>query len=322
MKQAAPAARWARRSIGCSETRPEGFHCPFMPPGSMSSSGKTARGIRNMNARYEDYVAVEKEKQERAMNQLIRTTTAPPPAMIQELEAELARYRATTGEGFGGDSDNNSFAPIIVCDVTDKGNEWHDRNGAPFTGRWLVTGTSKEIVFWKDGLIDQTKTIPEQALEGRDIFKAVEELNNATDPSTWVDGGYGPKPPWQPNFIVNLLNPATAEERRFISHTFGGSVCFHELRAAVRKKRRLFNNPFLSPVVEPRLTAYGKKGPGTRPYLPAVEWMEFGSTAAPAIEHKPAPLPIADDANGGPIGPEPPPHTSIPDEYSDFPGFE
>jgi hypothetical protein len=204
-------------------------------------------------------------------------------------------------DGFG-DGGDDGYMPLVFCDVTQKGNEWQDRHGEPVTGQFLVTAVDSEVVYWgQDGRPDRTKAIRKQPgipLPDRD---EVDEINEKTDKSEWRETEFGLKGPYQLQWYVFLLDPATAAQRKFVTSSFGGEVCWREIKSAIENMRKLRGQPRCCPVVELTLAKYGKKGPGTRPCLKPVAWMEFGNSgaaAAPAIEHKPVPLlpaePVAD----------------------------
>jgi hypothetical protein len=230
----------------------------------------------------------------------------------QERKAKQELMTTTAGNGFGhddgfDDDSGDDFLPLIFCDVTQAGNEWQDRHGEPLGGtRWLVTAVDSEVVYWgKDGRPDQTKSIRRQQgvpLLDRD---EVDELNEKTDRSEWRESQFGPKGPWQLQWYVFLLDPTTAARKKFVTSTWGGQYCWNEIKSAITGMRKLRGQPRICPVVELQLTAYGKKGPKTRPYLKPVAWMEFGNGGAtmPALA-APVPLAIAEPAEPAkpPIG--------------------
>jgi hypothetical protein len=249
-----------------------------------------------MSRTYEALKQQHDEQERRKTRQELTTTTALPALPVSDGFDDAA-------------NSSNSFAPIISFDGTRNENQWHDRNGNPVGGRWLVTGLEEEIVYWdkNTNLPDRTKSIPKEP--GKPLPN-VEDMNDRLDRSLWRTTPYGLQGPYQHQRIVHLLDPATAAERRFISTSGGGAVCYYELGKSVQKMRRLQRQPHLNPIVElSTAKSLFKRGPELRPYLHPVEWMVFGNSAtpAPAIEHQP------DNGNGGPE--EPPPYDTIP-EYA------
>jgi hypothetical protein len=203
-------------------------------------------------------------------------------------------------DGFDDFSDDG-FAPIIVFDATKPPPYWRDRSGNTFDGEWLAKDLTEEIVFWnKDGLIDRTKTIPKQS--GKQL-PDVRELNEDLDRSLWRETQFGLQGPYQHQRVIHLHDPAKGAERRFISTSAGGAVCYRELAKSVQNMRRVHGR-HVSPIVEPQFkkTPFSR-GPQFIPHLQPVRWIEFGNGAtALAIEHQPV------NGNGG-SQEEPPPHT-------------
>jgi hypothetical protein len=152
----------------------------------------------------------------------------------QERQSVITTPRALPAPASDGfdEFNDDGFAPIIVFDATKPPPYWRDRSGNPFEGEWLAYDMKEEIVFWNnDGLIDRTKTITKQPGKR---FPDVEDLNDAVDRSLWRDTQFGSQGPYQHQRVVLLLDPTTGGERRFISTSAGGAVCFRELAKSVQ----------------------------------------------------------------------------------------
>jgi hypothetical protein len=230
---------------------------PPMPRGNDSGTNKE-REIQ-MSKLYDAL----KAQEEAATSQLM--TVLPPEA----------------GDGFDGfDDGGDDYLPLVFCDVTKPGHEWHDRHGEPVGGQWLVTAVDSEVVYWgPDGRPDRSRTIRKQPgtpLPNRD---EVDDLNAKADRSEWHDTAFGPRGPYQLQWYVFILDPAAAGRRKFVSSSFGGETCWREIRSAIANMRKLRGQPRICPIVELSLAKFGKKGPGLRPALKPVAWTEFGAVA-------------------------------------------
>jgi hypothetical protein len=207
-----------------------------------------------------------KEQEEAATKQMM--TVLPPEA----------------GDGFDGfDDGGEDYLPLVFCDVTKPGHEWHDRHGEPVGGQWLVTAVDSEVVYWgPDGRPDRSRTIrkqPGMPLPNRD---EVDDLNAKADRSEWHDTAFGARGPYQAQWYVFLLDPATAAQCKFVTSSFGGETCWKEIKSAIVNMRKLRGQPRACPIVELSLAKFGKKGPGIRPSLKPVAWMEFGGSGVAA----------------------------------------
>jgi hypothetical protein len=147
-------------------------------------------------------------------------------------------------------------------------------------GRWLCQGMpakdteyfaidcKRVIQRWHD------QTIMEEIFEP---LPDVTKLNQGIPKSEWEPGLDGsPKPPFQENRVICLLDPQTAEKFTVISSSIGLRIAYEQLIDSVQTMRKLRGAPVV-PVVQlacaPMKTRFGLK---TRPHLAIVRWVNFG----------------------------------------------
>src|SRR5262249_20270472 len=103
-----------------------------------------------------------------------------------------------------------------------------------------------------------------------------------------------PRPPYQLNHVIYLLNPVTAQKFTVINSTVGLSIAYRELVDAVRTMRKL-RGVVVVPVVRlgsaPMKTKYGVK---SRPHFPIMRWVTFGAAGITADTPKMIGAPIAE----------------------------
>jgi hypothetical protein len=145
-------------------------------------------------------------------------------------------------------------------------------------------------------------------------------LNAAVDRSLWRTTDYGDQGPYQHQRIVNLIDPATATERRFITSTWGGAACFRELRNAVRTMRQLRGRQ-MAPIVELKVVKWGKRGPQLGPCLHIVDWMEFGATAPARIAPAASPQQAQPEEDQRRVAASPAASPTPDDYYDDYVPF-
>jgi hypothetical protein len=242
------------------------------------------------------------------MNELSQTQATKEKQMVDDKQTNSLNRQPENTERSMSDADNlpteysDGFddwagndrliqGEHIKFDATDTGNHWKYRDGSPVAPRrWLVTGIAEVLQRWKNkkpiGLIIKQpgKSLPD-----------IEELNAAIDRSEWETGLDGkPRPPWQHQRAVYMLDPDSAEQATFISATVGGRIGFDELKGSVLRMRQL-RGQRVAPFVElKRKTFPTDFGPKPRPWLKPVDWIEIGNGAAqiagpqqPLIEHQP-----------------------------------
>jgi hypothetical protein len=192
-------------------------------------------------------------------------------------------------DGFSGsntEGDRLIIGDIIKCDVT-KPQPWINRDDSPLDlGReWFVMSTRTALQLWQHGeLIDtlvkqKGKPLPDLA-----------ELNAKIPQSTWDEGFDGkPKPPWQQQWFVHLLDPQTAERRTFVGNSIGAMRGVTELQDDVSWMRRL-RVKAVSPIVtfgtKPMNTKYGIK---PRPWFRVTRWIALNIDGGVAVENKTPP---------------------------------
>jgi hypothetical protein len=117
----------------------------------------------------------------------------------------------------------------------------------------------------------------------------VNELNAAIPRDQWELGLDGqPRPPWQRQYIVYLLDMTDASLFTYINSTVGARIAVTRLIECVGWMRALKGAevfPVITTDSRPMKTAFGTK---MRAEFTIVEWHDFGGEEKPAIEDKSA----------------------------------
>ena len=152
----------------------------------------------------------------------------------------------------------------------------------------LAMSTAICLQCWKDGQpIDTIIKQPNKPLPD------VDALNAKIPESEWEPGlDEKPRPPWQKEFIVYLVNPTDASIYTFINSTMGAQIAFDRLKSKVVLMRQM-RGANVVPIVkldsQAMKTKFGQK---IRPEFTILEWRQLGSAegkdANPAgsIEHQ------------------------------------
>jgi hypothetical protein len=126
----------------------------------------------------------------------------------------------------------------------------------------------------------------------------VEELNAAIPRETWEDGLDGkPKPPWQLQYVVFLLDISDASLCTFANSTVGAKLAYERLTDRVSWMRSLRGANVLPLVQLDAKPMKTKTGPKQRPEFTIIDWRDLSGGPAVAqqqpqraIEAKPAAL--------------------------------
>jgi hypothetical protein len=170
---------------------------------------------------------------------------------------------------------------------------WTDRDGLTPPGPLLALGTTRALQCWQDQHpVDTIIENPDESLPD------VDALNEQIPMKEWEIDRHtnAPKPPWQLNYVVYLLNVDTADTYTFLNSTAGARIAVERL-ADKFKFMRAMRGPNVAPIVRldsrPMKTNYGQK---IRPEFTVVEWRELGAQmqeATPQLEHKTVGTPVA-----------------------------
>src|SRR5262245_60820436 len=106
---------------------------------------------------------------------------------------------------------------------------WTDKDGAAPPAQLLALGSVTAIQRWKD------KRPVETIVKRPGVpFPNVEDLNDQVPQSEWEPGVDGqPRPPWQLQYFVYLLNGATAEKFTYANGTTGAGIAVRNLKDQV-----------------------------------------------------------------------------------------
>jgi hypothetical protein len=97
---------------------------------------------------------------------------------------------------------------------------------------YLVVAIDLEVIKWADGKPDRRLLAPGEK------FSNIDSLNLEAPRSEWSEGPGGLRGPWQRQFLLRLLNPATMGRITFVTHTVGGGIAVKDLVARVKWMRR------------------------------------------------------------------------------------
>jgi hypothetical protein len=175
------------------------------------------------------------------------------------------------------DDDDDGYSGSLVSGRLIKGqllrwnetNDWIDRDGLRPPEIMLAIAISEALQCWRNK--KPVETITEKPLPD------VNDLNEAVPKSEWEPGLDGkPKPPWQHQVIVYLIDPTSGGFFTYLNSTIGARMAVDQLREKVITMRAL-RGVRVMPVVKlthrPMKTAFGMK---RRPEFEVVEWRQWG----------------------------------------------
>jgi hypothetical protein len=160
---------------------------------------------------------------------------------------------------------------------------WSTQDDPDMTGTQLLAlTTTKAIQRWQlkepvDTVVDSGAGLPD-----------IDELNAKIPRAEWEPGLDGqPRPPWQRQFVVYLLDTSDASIFTFANGTIGARIAWERLVDRVNWMRALRGTavfPLITLDNRPMKTQFGTK---LRPEFAIVEWRDLGSTGTPVIESAP-----------------------------------
>ena len=161
---------------------------------------------------------------------------------------------------------------------------WSTQDNPDMTGQQLLgLTTAKAIQRWH---LD--KRVGEFVDTGTGL-PDVDELNDAIPRTEWETGLDGqPRPPWQRQYVLYLLNTSDASIFTFANGTIGAQIAWERLRDRVNWMRALRGAavfPLITLDSRPMKTKFGTK---LRPEFSITDWRDLGSTGNPAFESKPS----------------------------------
>jgi hypothetical protein len=205
--------------------------------------------------------------------------------------------------------------PRVIQGVILKCNDgrWLDGDGLTPASEMLVIGITRALQRWgKDK--DLLDVIVEQPDEPLPDFA---ELNAQIPQQEWgVNLNGDPRPPWSLNWVVYLLDPATASSFTFINSTVGARIAVERLQDKVKWMRTL-RGANVAPIVKLDARPMKTKVPSVmkqRPEFTVLEWRDLNGngppqirgdgSSTPQLEHKPEPAPATPVKPRECIGPD------------------
>jgi hypothetical protein len=182
------------------------------------------------------------------------------------------------GDGFDQADINDRIIQGTILRCVD--GKWTDGDGGDFPvgTKMLAVGTAQCLQRWEDKM--PVETIRKQ---GNEPLPDVDELNAKIPQKKWETGlDDKPRPPWQKQCIIYLVNPTDAATYTFISGTYGAQIAFDRLKSKVVLMRQL-RGAHVVPLVQldarPMKTKFGPK---MRPEFTVEEWCQLGGGGDPA----------------------------------------
>jgi hypothetical protein len=162
---------------------------------------------------------------------------------------------------------------------------WNDADGLIPPDQLLVIGTTKALQCWQEQ--KPIHTIVETPGEP---LPDIDTLNEKIPREEWEEDLNGnPRPPWQLNYVVYLLDPDTADTFTWANSTTGARIAFERLTDKftwMRAMRGANVLPLVKLDSRPMTTKFGVK---QRPEFTILEWRDLG-VPAPAIAAPQTPL--------------------------------
>ena len=165
---------------------------------------------------------------------------------------------------------------------------WQDKDGLTPPDTLVAMGIARSARCWKAR--QPVHTIVETADQP---LPNVDDLNAKIPAKEYEKGLDGkPRPPWQVQFVVYLMDPVSGSSWTFINSTTGARIAYERLTDKFRWMRRLRGDnivPIVRLDARPMKTSFGQK---QRPEFTVLEWRDLGggSPGALQIEHKAEPV--------------------------------
>jgi hypothetical protein len=196
-----------------------------------------------------------------------------------------------TTDGFDDDIDDRVIRGKIIKSVD--GRLSCDDRPFPENKPLIVQGVARVAQHWLDSKpVESIFVTPENPVN-------IDQLNAAIPKEDWEEGFDGePRPPWQMNFIVYLIDELDGATYTMINSTYGMRIAHRELCDKVKTMRLLRNNNSVTPVVTIGATIMKTKfGSKARPEFNVVEWKGLAKEQRPLLETvaKPTSEEIIDD---------------------------
>jgi hypothetical protein len=228
-----------------------------------------------------------------------RATRTTDQVLAQQKRHAEREQQLTSATSTAVDSDDNFGAPatddrIIQGELAKcVDGRWHDRDKRAIPSKVLALATFTIVQRWRDQK-------PQETIDGRvSALPDVTELNAAIPESEWETGIDGkPRPPWQRQEVVYLLDEATAQKYTFASGTVGATIAVEKLRDRVRCMRMLRHTRVI-PIVElanaPMKTRHGVSK--LRPDFKIAGWCTIGGDKATPLLEQVKPPTVAEELN-------------------------
>ena len=175
--------------------------------------------------------------------------------------------------------------------------KWITNEGLPPPKRLLAVAFVKANVRWAGRPGRPVETVRQI---GSTPLPKVSELNAAIPEGQWEIGlNDQPRPPWERQSAVYLIDLVRAEKFTFATGSIGGSRAIRDLRDKVDTMRQLKGGIEVRAVVEPATAPFQTKyGMRVRPHFNVLGWLTpsggGGSTGGPTLVPL-APLSVAEE---------------------------
>jgi hypothetical protein len=182
--------------------------------------------------------------------------------------------------------------PLLKC----IDGRWSTQDGPDLTGHQLLAlATANAVQRW------HLKEPPDTIVDSGAGLPDVDELNAKIPRAEWEPGLDGqPRPPWQRQYVVYLLDTADASLFTFANGTVGAKIAWERLRDRVSWMRALRGTavfPLVTLDSRPMKTKIGTK---LRPEFSITDWRDLGGPGNPALES--APPRVLEAKTAAPVG--------------------
>jgi hypothetical protein len=195
-----------------------------------------------------------------------------------ETEGTEVMSNLIVSDGFTTDISGRVIQGVLIKCVD---GHWSSKSDTDLPEKLLAIGVIDIMQRW-----EKQKPVDVIIAEPGKRLPDIDELNGEIPGAEWELGPDGnPKPPWQFQHIVYLVDPDTAAKYTFASGTTGARIAVDNLRDQVSTMRMLKGH--VTPIVAlgdaPMSTKFGMK---VRPAFDVVGWTQLADMVAPArLEH-------------------------------------
>jgi hypothetical protein len=195
---------------------------------------------------------------------------------------DVTTQEPEANDGFSGSLTGGRLikGQLLRWNVT---NGWTDRDDLRPPEIMLVFALTEAVQRWKDKKPAETITTKP--------LPSVEERNNSVPAGEWEPGPDGkPKAPWVHQYVVYLLDPATARTFTYLNSTTGARIAWELLQEQVVTMRMLRNSRVVPLVKLSQRPFESFVGHTYRPDFEILGWRQLGGDGGDTLAKPQTPL--------------------------------